>query len=175
MKRFLLTLALMCMAICSYAQRDVPAGGCMDVASVEINDTYGDHLGLSKQITLYKVKDNEGNPRYLLCVNHTAASLIFGTGDSNTSISIPSSAVTLDFGTTYQDAIDNLDALIDLFAQKDGTQKELSCLDGSKVQCTLNKGFLGKHIDIAETSFLRSDIKSLKTSLKISKKLHPDI
>ena len=35
MKRILITLALICMAICAYAQRDVPAGGCMEVASIE--------------------------------------------------------------------------------------------------------------------------------------------
>lgn len=37
------------------------------------------------------------------------------------------------------------------------------------------KGFLGKHLEIAETSITKSDIKSLKFSAKISKKLHPDL
>ena len=175
MKRVLLTLALMCMAIFSYAQRDIPAGGCMEVASVETGETFDDHVGLSKQVTLYKVKDKDGNPSFFLCVSHTTASIFFGTADSNTSFSIPSGGVMLDFGTTYQEAMDNLNDLLDMFAEKDGTQKELTCRDGSKVQCTLFKGFLGKHLDIAETSLTKGDIKSLRTSFKISKKLHPDL
>ena len=61
MKKILVTLALLCMAICSYAQRDIPAGGCMEVASLESDDSIGG-IGQEKQITLYKVKDDEGNP-----------------------------------------------------------------------------------------------------------------
>ena len=68
MKRFLVTLALVCLTIGAYAQRDIPAGGCMDVASVETNDTFGDHVGTGKEVTLYKVKDNEGNPSFFLCI-----------------------------------------------------------------------------------------------------------
>ena len=175
MKRILVTVALMCMAICSYAQRDIPAGGCMDVASVETSNSIGDNVGFGKQVTLYKVKDNEGNPSFLLSISGVSLSLSVGTDISSSTLSIPTGGVLLDFGTTYQEAMDNLDALIDMFAEKDGTQKELICRDGSKVQCTLNKGFLGKHLDIAETSLTKSNVKSLKTSFKISKKLHPDL
>jgi hypothetical protein len=174
MKRILVTLALIFMAICAYAQRDVPAGGSMEVASIESDDSIGG-VGQGKQITMYKVKDNDGNPSFLLCVSHTMLSLTFGTEDSNTSFSLPGGAVLLDFGTTYQEAMDNLDALLDMFALKDGAQKELDCHDGSKTVCTLYKGFLGKHLDIADTSISKSDIKSLQFSFKISKKLHPDL
>ena len=174
MKRILVSLALMCLAICAYAQRDIPAGGSMEVASIESDDSIGG-VGQGKEITIYKVKDNDGNPSFLLCVSHTLLSLTFGTEDSNTSFSLPGGAVLLDFGTTYQEAMDNLDALLDLFSQKDGTQKELTCRDGSKTVCTLYKGLLGKHLDIADTSISKSDIKSLKFSFKLSKKLHPDL
>ncbi len=164
----------MCLAICSYAQRDVPAGGSMEVASLESDASIGG-VGQGKQITLYKVKDNDGNPSFLLCVSHTLVSLSFGTEDSGSMFSLPGGAVLLDFGTTYQEAMDNLNALVDMFAEKDGTQKELTCRDGDTVPCTLHKGFLGKHLDIAETSISKSDIKSLIFSFKISKKLHPDL
>ena len=156
MKRLLLILALMGMAICAYAQRDIPAGGSMEVASIESDDSIGG-IGQGKQITMYKVKDDEGNPSFLLCVSHTMLSLTFGTEDMNTSFSLPGGAVLLDFGTTYQEAMDNLDALLDMFSEKDGTQKELTCRDGSKTVCTLNKGFLSKHLDIAETPITKSD------------------
>ena len=174
MKRLFVTLALMCMAICAYSQRDIPAGGSMEVASIESDDSVAG-IGQGKQITMYKVKDNEGNPSFLLCVSHTMLSLTFGSEDSFTSFSLPGGAVLLDFGTTYQEAMDNLDALQALFSQKDGTQKELTCRDGSITVCTLHKGLLGKHLDIAETPISKSDIKSLKFSFKISKKLHPDL
>ncbi|MBO4635483.1 MAG: hypothetical protein J5669_08960 [Bacteroidales bacterium] len=174
MKRILVTLVLACLAICSYAQRDIPAGGSMEVASIESDDSVGG-VGQGKQITMYKVKDNDGNPSFLLCVSHTMLSLTFGTEDFNTSFSLPGGAVLLDFGTTYQEAMDNLDALQDMFAEKDGAQKELTCRDGSKTVCTLNKGLLGKHLEIAETPITKGDIKSLRFSFKISKKLHPDL
>ena len=174
MKRILVTLVLACLAICSYAQRDIPAGGSMEVASIESDDSVGG-VGQGKQITMYKVKDNDGNPSFLLCVSHTLVSFSFGSVDWSTTFSLPGGAVMLDFGTTYQEAMDNLDVLLEMFAEKDGTQKELTCRDGSKTVCTLNKGFLGKHLDIAETSITKSDIKSLKFSFKISKKLHPDL
>ena len=174
MKKILLTISLICLAICAYAQRDIPAGGCMDVASVETNDSAGG-VGMGKQITLYKIKDNDGNPGFFLIISNPALTLSIGTADSMTSLSIPSGGVQLDFGTTYEEAMGHLDSLLDMFKEENGTQKELPCKDGSIVQCTLNKGFLGKHLNIAETSLTKSDIKSLKTSFKISKKLHPDL
>ena len=46
------------MAICAYAQRDIPVGGSMEVASIESDDSIGG-VGQGKQITMYKVKDND--------------------------------------------------------------------------------------------------------------------
>ena len=175
MKKILVMLALACLAISAYAQRDVPPGGCMDVASVETDTIFGDTVGLGKQITLYKVKDDEGNPNFYLCISNVTASLIFGNEDSFTSFTLPSGGVMLDFGTTYDEAMDNLDVLLDMFKEQDGAQIEFTCRDGSTVVCTFNKGLFGSHILIAETSLTKSDIKSLKTSFKISKRLHPDL
>lgn len=175
MKRTLITLLLMCLALSSYAQRDVQAGGCMEVASIENSDSVG-NVGFDKQIALYKVKDNDGNPDFFLAISNTTASLTFGTEDSFTSFSFPSGGgVLLDLGTTYEEAMGNLDTLLDLFNKQDGTQKEWPCHDGSTIICTLHKGFLGMSISIAETSLSKSDIRSLKTSFKISKMLHPDL
>ena len=98
MKRILVTVALMCMAICSYAQRDIPAGGCMDVASVETSNSIGDNVGFGKQVTLYKVKDNEGNPSFLLSISGVSLSLSVGTDISSSTLSIPTGGVLLDFG-----------------------------------------------------------------------------
>lgn len=146
----------------------------MDVASVEVDNSIGG-VGVGKQITLYKIKDNDGNPNFFLCISNPALTFSIGTADSNTSFGIPTGGVQLDFGTTYDEAMGNLDSLLDMFNEQNGAQKELTCTDGSKVQCTLNKGALGRHLEIAETSLSKSNIKSLKTSLKISKKLHRDL
>lgn len=170
MKKIFLTLALACLAICSYAQRDVPVGGSMEVASVETESSIGG-VGIGKQITLYKVRDNDGNPSFFLSISNP--SLTLSIGDSW--FGIPTGGVLLDFGTTYDEAMDMLDNLLDMFNEDNGTQKELVSRDGEPIICTLNKGALGKHLSIAETSLSKSDIKGLKTSLKISKKLHRDL
>ena len=165
MKRLLLTLALVFLAICSYAQRDIPAGSSMDVASVENDDNH---------FTLYKIKDKDGNPGFYLSVNHVIASVSFGTLGSNTTFSIPDGSL-LYFGTSYEEAMDNLDSLLNLFDGQDGAQKVFTCRDGSPALCTLHKGFLGKYLSIGETSITKGDVKSLKRSFKLSKKIHPDL
>lgn len=165
MKRLLVTLAVALMTFCAYAQRDIPAGASMEVASTEGNDN---------EMTLYKVKDKEGNPSFYLSVSHvlvTSEYELFGIESSFSA----SDGSLLWFGTTSEEAMANLDALLELFDQPDGQQMEFTCLDGSKILCTLHKGFLGKHLSIGNTSVTKSNIKSLKTSFKISKKLHPDI
>lgn len=170
MKKIFLTLALACLAICSYAQRDVPVGGSMEVASVETESSING-VGIGKQITLYKVRDNDGNPSFFLSISNSALTLSIG----DSWFGIPTGGVLLDFGTTYDEAMDMLDNLLDMFNEDNGTQKELVSRDGEPIICTLNKGAFGKHLSIAETSLSKSNIKGLKTSLKISKKLHRDL
>ena len=170
MKKLFLTLALACLAICSYAQRDVPAGGSMEVASVENESSIGG-VGIGKQISLYKVKDNDGNPSFLLSISNPGLTLSIG----DSWFGIPTGGVLLDFGTTYDEAMDTLDSLLEMFDEENGTQKELVTRDGEPIVCTLNKGGLGKNLSIAETSLSKGNIKALKTSFKISKKLHKDL
>ena len=170
MKKLFLTLALACLAICSYAQRDVPVGSSMELASFESNSSIGG-VGVGKQITLYKVKDNDGNPSFLLSISNPTLTLTFG----DSWLGIPSGGVLLNFGTTYDDVMNTLDSLLDLFDKENGTQMELVSRDGEPVVCTLNKGALGKHLDIAETSLSKSNVKGLKNGLKFSKKLHKDL
>ena len=170
MKKIILTLALAFLAICSYAQRDVPAGGSMEVASVESESSIGG-VGIGKQIALYKVKDNDGNPSFFLSISNP--SLTLSIGDSW--FGIPTGGVLLDFGTTYDEAMNMLDSLLEMFDEENGTQKELVTRNGEPIVCTLNKGGLGKHLSIAETSLSKGNIKALKNSLKFSKKLHKDL
>ncbi len=142
----------------------------MEVASVETESSIGG-VGIGKQITLYKVRDNDGNPSFFLSISNPALTLSIG----DSWFGIPTGGVLLDFGTTYDEAMDMLDNLLDMFNEDNGTQKDLVSRDGEPIICTLNKGALGKHLSIAETSLSKSNIKGLKTSLKISKKLHRDL
>ena len=154
MKKLLLVLAIVLSATAAYAQRDVPAGGEMELASIESGD---------EQITLYKVKDAEGNPAFILAASITTSAI--GTGDG----------VALHLGERYEDALESLEDLIDLFSEADGTQIELPCADGGTVVAVLHKGFLGKHLSVGRTSLSRGDLKAIRSGLKISKKLHSDL
>ena len=165
MKKLLLCAALACLAFVSYAQRDVKAGGSMEVASVEQNDN---------NLYIYKVKDKEGNPAYYFSVSRVMSSFEAEIFNANTTFSSSSGNVLL-FGETYEDAMDNLGDLLGMFTEDDGAQREFTCLDGTKILCTLHKGCLGKHLSIGDASITKSNIKSLRYSLKFSKKLHPDI
>ena len=165
MKKLLLVLAIVLSATAAYAQRDVPAGGEMELASIESGD---------EQITLYKVKDAEGNPAFILAASITTSSLDIQTPGSSFSIGT-GDGVALHLGERYEDALESLEDLIDLFSEADGTQIELPCADGGTVVAVLHKGFLGKHLSVGRTSLSKGDLKAIRSGLKISKKLHSDL
>ena len=165
MKKLFLTLAVALFATVSYAQKDIPAGASMELASVESGDD---------QIYIYKVKDKEGNPQFLLSAAHMMASFDVSTPDSSAGFSIGDGTVVV-IGETYEDAMKNIVDLIALFDEADGTQKEFTTMDGNPAVFTLHKGILGKHLSIGEASLSKSDLKSLRTGMKISKKLHSEL
>ena len=166
MKKILVSLVLLCTAVFgSYAQKDIPAGSSMEIASAGSDDD---------EITLYKVKDKEGNPCFYLAVRHTTAKVemeLFG-GESVFSAAEGS---LVNFGTTLEEATENLDALLGLFIEPEGAQMEFTCKDGSKILFTLQKGFFGKYLTAGPSTLRKSDLKSLKTGIKISKALHPGL
>lgn len=165
MKKLFVSLALACMAICSYAQQDIKARDRMEIASVETNDN---------EITLYKVKEADGNSGFYLVASHVLVSFSLEILESTTSFSSADGAL-LYFGASADEAMDKLDALIDLFSEQAGAQMEFTCRDGSTVAATLRKGLFGKYLDIQDTNVSKSDIKSLKASFKIARKLHPGL
>lgn len=165
MKKLFLTLAVALFATVSYAQKDIPAGASMELASVENGDD---------QMYVYKVKDKEGNPQFLLSAGHMMASFDVSTPDSSAGFSIGDGTVVV-IGETYEDALQNIEDLIALFDEADGTQKEFTTMEGSPAVFTLHKGFLGKHLSIGEASLSKGDLKSLRMGMKISKKLHSEL
>ena len=165
MKKLILAVVLAGMTIISYAQRDVRPGSSLEVASVEQNDN---------NFYIYKVKDKEGNPAYYLSVSRVEYAFEAEILNSTTTFSSSNGTVLL-FGETYEDAMENLEDLLEMFTEDDGEQKEFTSIDGTKVLCTLHKGCLGKHLSIGEASLTKGNIKSLRYGMKVSKKLHPDI
>lgn len=165
MKKLFVSLALACMAICSYAQQDIKARDRMEIASVETNDN---------EITLYKVKEADGDSGFYLVASHVLVSFSLEILESTTSFS-SADGTLLYFGASADEAMDKLDALIDLFSEQAGAQMEFTCRDGSTVAATLRKGLFGKYLDIQDTNVSKSDIKSLKASFKIARKLHPGL
>ena len=165
MKKLILTLTVALFATVSYAQKDIPAGASMELASTESGDD---------QMYVYKVKDKEGNPQFLLSASHLSASFDISTADSSAGFGIGDGTIVV-IGETYEAALKNIEDLIALFDEADGAQMEFTNMDGSPAVFTLHKGFLGKHLSIGEASISKSDLKSLRTGLKISKKLHSQL
>ena len=165
MKKLFLALAVALLATVSYAQRDIRPGSEMEVADAEVNDCF---------FAIYKTKDLDGNSTYLFCASREVASFSAEIFNSLSTFSAGEGVVLL-FGETYEDAMENLEELLDLFSGEDGDSMEFAARDGSAVTVVLRKGLLGKHLDIGPASITRSSVKSLRTSLKISKKLHKDI
>lgn len=173
MKKLLVTIAIALMAISAYAQKDIPAGASLELASIENND---------KQFTLYKVKDMEGNPAFYLNVGRVTSSLSLSIGDSSSEFT-SLDAATLFIGETYEEAMETINQLIEMFKEENGAQREFECFGGKTALCTLHKGILGKHLSftfpqgfhMGESEISRSDLKSLRTSMKISKKLHKNL
>ncbi len=165
MKKLFVSIALACMVICSYAQRDIKPRDCMEIASVESNDN---------EITLYQVKEADGNTDFYLVASHVMVSFSLEILESTTSFS-SGEGTLLFFGASADEVMDKLDALIDLFSEQAGAQMEFTCRDGSTVAAILRKGLFGKYLDIQDTNVSKSDIKSLKASFKIARKLHPGL
>lgn len=163
MKKWILTLTLACVAICSYAQQNIRPMDGMEIASVENNNN---------RITLYKVTDAEGNPGFYLGAIHVR--ILLTLEYLNTTFS-DADGPLLYLGASSEEAMNNLDALIALFSEEEGAQMEFTCRDGSTVAATIRKALLGKNLVIRETSVAKSDIKSLKASFKIARKLRPDL
>lgn len=166
MRKLFLTWAVALFAVTlSYAQKDIPAGGSMELAAIESGDD---------QLALYKIKDKEGKPSFLFTASHQLISFDVQTPDSSGGIGFADGKALI-IGESYEDALKTLEELIALFDQADGTQKEFTCMDGITVMVTLHKGFLGKHLSVGDASVSKGELKSLRTGLKLSKKLHSEL
>lgn len=179
---FTVVSALM-MATCVLAQ-DIPAGIRMEI--VESGDDTKD------QYSIFKYKDTNGDTGYYMSVGYKLELLSMVRDDIvNTSIS-HTDEVCFPMGTTREQVLENLDSYLELLGKPTGTTVEFPCrinngADGlgeeATATCIVTKRFLqskrlcfhftsGKRT--AEADLLKSSIKSMRLSVKLDIKLHPN-
>ena len=183
MKRTILSVAAaLIMATCVIAQ-DIPAGMRMEL--IESEDDSRD------QYTIFKYKEKNGNEAYYMGVGNKIE-LLGLVRDDITDMSISHmDEVCLPMGSTRQEVIDNLDSYLELLDKPAGTTVEFPCRinngvglgDESKSTCIVTKRFLqGKRLCFhftsgnrtAQADLRKSSVKSMKLSVKLDIKLHPD-
>lgn len=181
-KTFFTVAAAMMMATYVIAQ-DIPTDMRMEI--IESEDDSHD------QYTIFKYKEKNGNTGYWMGVGNKTE-LLGLVRDDITDMSISHmDEVCLPMGSTRQEVLDNLDSYLELLDKPTGTTVELPCRidnyaglgDESKTTCIVTKRFLqGKRLCFhftsgkrtAEADLRKSSIKSMKVSVKLDMKLHPN-
>ena len=183
MRKSLFTVvAAMMMATYVIAQ-DIPTDMRMEI--IESEDDSHD------QYTIFKYKEKNGNTGYWMGVGNKTE-LLSLVRDDITDMSISHmDEVCLPMGSTRQEVLDNLDSYLELLDKPAGTTVEFPCRidnyaglgDESKTTCIVTKRFLqGKRLCFhftsgkrtAEADLRKSSIKSMKLSVKLDMKLHPN-
>ncbi|MBO7049227.1 MAG: hypothetical protein J6W42_01245 [Bacteroidaceae bacterium] len=178
---FTVAAAIM-MATCVLAQ-DIPADMRMEI--IESEDDSRD------QYTIFKYKEKNGNTGYYMGVGNKIE-LLGLVRDDITDMSISHmDEVCLPMGSTRQEVIDNLDSYLELLGKPAGTTVEFPCRidnyaglgEESKTTCIVTKRFLqGKRLCFhftsgnrtAKADLRKSSVKSMKLSVKLDIKLHPN-
>lgn len=176
------TLAFTLLAVCTYAQ-NIPVGMRFEVAEIEEDE--------QSQFSIFKYKDDDGSVAYYMSVAYRLNVLgIFR--DDITSMTIDHlDETSLYIGADSDEAMAFLDGLLDLLDGAPGTVAEFECRKSagaerlgeySTATCIVMKRLFGKRLKFvfesrnrtAETEMTRSAIKSLISTLKFNKTLHPD-
>ena len=183
MKRTILSVAAALMMATYVIAQDIPAGMRMEL--IESEDDSRD------QYTIFKYKEKNGNEAYYMGVGNKIE-LLGLVRDDITDMSISHmDEVCLPMGNTRQEVVDNLDSYLELLAKPAGTTVEFPCRinngaglgQESKSTCIVTKRFLqGKRLCFhftsgnrtAEADLRKSSVKSMKISVKLDMKLHPD-
>ena len=183
LKRFIIMATALMMVTCVFAQ-DIPAG-----VRMEIVESDGDS---KDQYSIFQYKDKNGDALYYMGVGYKIELLSMVRDDiTNTSIS-HMDEVCFPMGTTRDQVLENLDSFLELLDKPVGTTVEFPCrvTNGAEVlgekttaTCTVVKRFLqSKRLCFhftsgnrsAEADLLKSSIKSMRLSVKLDKKLHPN-
>ena len=182
-KRFMSMVTALMMVTCVFAQ-DIPAGIRMEI--VESDEDSKD------QYSIFQYKDKNGDAQYYMGVGYKLELLSLVRDDiTNTSFS-HIDEVCLPMGTTRDQVLENLDSYLELLDKPVGTTVELPCkltngaeglAEESTATCIVVKRFLqSKRLCFhftsgnrtADADLLKSSIKSMRLSVKLDKKLHPN-
>ena len=181
MKRLLTTLALACMTLFAVAQNG-PVGMKMELAEVGDDDN---------QFCIFTYRDADDTFGYYLSVGREFDLLEIFSDNSSSSFGLVDETCLV-MGETMDDAFAFLDSLLELLEEAPGTTAEFPCrmttgadrlFAPSTANAIVVKRFLqGKRIAFhfisgshsAEVDMTKSTIKSLRWTLNLYRKLHPD-
>ncbi len=183
MKKFFITVLFAFIAICAFAQKDIPAGMRMEVAEVEENN---------REYSIFTYKDEDGTLEYYLSLGRVFRLLEIAKDDvPDMSLSqIDEACICL--GATAEEAFASIDSILELFNADLGTTKEFPSRlttgadrlgAPSTATCIVVKRFLqGKRLSFTfivknhtgHTDLTKSAVKSLKGVFKFNQKLHPN-
>jgi hypothetical protein len=184
MRKTVFALAASLMMATYVLAQDIPAGIRMEI--VESDDDSKD------QYSIFKYKEQNGNTGYYMGVGYKIELLGLVRDDiTDTSIS-HMDEVCFPMGSTREEVLEKLDSFLELLGKPAGTTVEFPCRinnganglgQESTATCIVTKRFLqskrlcfhftsGKRT--ADADLLKSSINSMRLSVKLDIKLHPD-
>ena len=182
MKRFIITIAAALFAGLAFAPKEIPAGIRMEIAEVEQNE--------DEICSLFTYKDADGTYGYYLSVGRDRTFAEFTAGRTSGAIGWMDETC-LCLGATADEAAASLDALLAMFDEPVGCSQEFKCRtpklledvgEYSTATGTLVKiPLVGKRIRFEfgtgrktrEADLSKSTVKTMRSSLKLHRKLHP--
>ena len=186
MRKTITTLVVALMMFTCVVAQNIPAGIRMDLVESEEDS--------KDQYSIFQYKDKNGDTKYYMGVGYKIE-LLGLVRDDITDISISHmDEVCFPMGTTRDQVLENLDSYLELLDKPVGTTVEYLCRvtngaeglgEETTATCVVVKRFLqGKRLCFhftsgngkrsAEADLLKSSIKSMRLSIKLDKKLHPN-
>ena len=184
MKKVLLIAATILMTLMNVQARDIPAGIRMEIIEADENE--------QNQYSIFQYKDNDGTIGYYMSVGRYTELIGLTRNDMSASFG-QYDEVCLYMGGTRNDVIESLDNMLTLMAKDKGTTAEFQCRlatwgqrlgEQAKTTCIVTKRFLqskrlcfyfnsgGNRTTYADLT--KSGIKSMRLSVKLDIRLHPD-
>lgn len=182
MKRILITLTLLCVAVFAYAQKGIPAGQRYESVSLRQNDD---------EYAIFKYKDEDGTVGYYLSLGHTLSEADISIGDLFNSSFKHTPEACLCLGANAEEAFATLDDLREVMEGEIGDRKDyparitngVGLFDQDIVSCTVVKPFIGsKRLCFVflykerpvSVELTKGSLKSLRNGLKFHLKIQPD-
>jgi len=184
MRKISLAIVAALMMVTNVFAQDIPAGIRMEI--VESDDDSKD------QYSIFQYKDKNGDTKYYMGVGYKIELLSMVRDDiTDTSIS-HMDEVCFPMGTTRDQVLEKLDSYLELLDKPVDTTVEFPCRvatganglgEETTATCIVVKRFLqGKRLCFhftsgkreAKADLRKSSIKSMRLSIKLDKKLHPN-